>query len=74
MERNPALYSLTFDQHHTRGPLRGVVTTGTLTLTSESAVDRWARAMAKYADRNGYAVANVRCERTSVAEYRRRFG
>lgn len=73
MNANTRLYRLTFDQHHNRGTLRGLCTEASITLDTESAVDRWARAMRKYAVRNGYDVANVRCEVITVAEHLRRF-
>lgn len=73
MNANTRLYRIVFDQHHNHGALRGMVTQGIITLDTESAVARWARAMLKYATRNGYDVANVRVDVITVAEYLRRF-
>lgn len=66
------IIAVTFDQHHTAGALKGLVTQGTLAFGSESSMDRWRLGVGMNADRNGYSVANVRAEEMTADEYRLR--
>jgi len=63
------VFYVTFDQHHTAGALKGIVTTGTCAFGSDARVEQWRRGLDKRAASLGYTVANVRVSEMTVPEY-----
>jgi hypothetical protein len=64
----------TFDQHHTTGTLKGMVTKGTLGFSGDRELDAWVTGVRKHAVRNGWDLVNVRVEVIPMAAYLARFG